>query len=129
MQRKRPIHESEVEIQEWYSGTQQEIRGRALCDIGGLAKVGVGILELPPDCNTKPAHYHTLEEEHLYVLEGAATLHIGDETYTLVAGSYVCFPANQPLAHYIDNNSPGVFRYLIVGERIGNDEVIRPNVT
>jgi len=127
MEPKRPIRESEVKLQAWYTGTKQEISGRALSDVGGLAKVGVGTLELPPGCNTKPAHYHTLEEEHLYVLEGTATLHMGDSTYSLVPGSYVCFPGGQELPHYIDNDGGGVFRYLMIGERIDNDEVIQSN--
>ena len=127
MSAKHPVHESEVESKEWYAGTKQEIRGWALSDVGGLAKVGVGILELPSGCNTKPAHYHTKEEEHLYVLEGVATLHLGDSAHSLVPGSYVCFPAGQALPHYIDNNGSGVFRYIMVGERIADDEVIRSN--
>lgn len=127
MEPKHPIHESEVEFQDWYTGTGQEIRGRALSDVGGIAKVGVGVLELPAGCNTKPAHYHTLEEEHLYVLEGTATLYLGDTTFSLAPGSYVCFPAGQTLPHYIDNDSGEVLRYLMIGERIDDDEVIQAN--
>jgi len=124
---KQPIHESEVDAKTWYTGTNQEIHGRALCDVGGTAKIGVGLLELPSGSDTKPAHHHTLEEEHLYALEGTATLHLGDSRYSLTPGSYVCFPAGQALAHYIENDSPSVFRYLMIGERISHDEVIRSN--
>jgi uncharacterized cupin superfamily protein len=127
MTSKRPIHESEVDTQNWYVGTEREIRGRALCDVGGLAKVGVGLLELPSGCNTKPAHYHTMEEEHLYVLGGTATLQLGDSSYSLVPGSYVCFPAGQALPHYIDHDGPDLFRYLMIGERITDDQVIHVN--
>jgi uncharacterized cupin superfamily protein len=121
---KRPINEDQVEIQVWYAGTDREIRGRALCDVGGPSKVGVGLLELPPGCNTQPGHYHTKEEEHLYALEGRATLHLGDERHTLVKGSYVCFPAGQELLHYIQNDGSVVFRYLMIGERISDDEAV-----
>jgi uncharacterized cupin superfamily protein len=124
MAAKQPIHEDEVAIQTWYAGTDQEIRGRALCDVGGRSRVGVGLLELPPGCNTRPAHYHTKEEEHLYVLEGRATLHLGGARHTLTRGSYVCFPTQQPLAHHISNEGPNVFKYLMIGERIEGDEVI-----
>ena len=121
---KRPIHEDEIEPQIWYAGTDREIRGRALCDVGGPSKVGVGLLELPPGCNTRPAHYHTKEEEHLYALEGRAILYLGDARYSLARGSYVCFPAGQALAHYIQNDGPDYFRYLMIGERISDDEVV-----
>ncbi|MBX3707735.1 MAG: cupin domain-containing protein [Pseudomonadales bacterium] len=121
---KRPIHEDEVQPQVWYAGTDREIHGRALCDVGGSSKIGVGLLELPPGCDTRPAHYHTEEEEHLYVLEGRATLHLGGERYTLVRGSYICFPSGQELHHYIQNDGSVVFRYLMIGERINADQVI-----
>lgn len=121
---KRPIHASDVEAQTWYAGTDREIHGRALSDMGGKAKVGVGLLELPPGCDTKPAHYHTREEEHLYALEGRATLHLGDERHTLTSGSYVCFPAGSSLHHYIENDGASVFRYLMIGERLRDDQVV-----
>ena len=125
---KTPVTVNEVEVQTWYPGTKQEIRGWAVSDVGGMAKVGVGVLELPAGCHTKPAHYHTLEEEHLYVLEGTATLYLGDSSYALSPGVYVCFPAGQALPHYIENDSDDVLRYLMIGERIEDDEVIRPEI-
>ncbi len=111
----------------WGAGTAQEIRGRALCDIDGKAKVGVGLVELGPGCDTRPAHYHPLEEEHLYALAGSATLHLGDEQHVLTPGMYVRFPAGRAVPHHIENTSEAPFRYLMVGERIDADEVVYPD--
>ena len=124
---KRPVRDSDVEQASWYLGTDREIYGRALCDVGGASKIGFGILELGPGCNTLPAHYHTLEEEHLYVLEGVGTLHLGAETYPLEKGSYVNLPAGQAIPHFVSNNSQGPLKYIMVGERIEEDEVIYAN--
>lgn len=121
---KQPLHEDDLEAETWYEGTDREIRGRALCDVGGRSKVGVGLLELPAGSNTRPSHYHTREEEHLYALEGQATLILGDTSYRLVRGSYVCFPAGQALTHHLRNDGPAPFRYLMIGERIDDDQVI-----
>jgi uncharacterized cupin superfamily protein len=123
---KLPVHFTDVAAQAWYVGTDREIRGRALSDAGGDAKIGFGYMELPPGSNTKPAHWHSLEEEHLYALAGEATLHLGETTYALRAGSYVCFPAGQRAAHYLDNTGRAPFVYLIVGERIADDKVTYP---
>lgn len=120
---KKPVHEQDVPVRTWYEGTDREILGRALCDEGSEAKVGFGILELPPGSNTGPAHYHSHEEEHLYVLDGEATLHLGDEAFELVKGCYVCFPAGQEIFHHLENTSQDMFRYIIVGERIEQDRV------
>jgi uncharacterized cupin superfamily protein len=121
---KKPVHESIVPWETWATGTRQEVRGKPLCDIGGAAKVGVGMMELPPGCDTRPAHYHSREEEHLYVLAGRGTLHLGTDTFALEPGSYVCFPAGQALLHCLENTGDLPLRYLMIGERIANDVVV-----
>jgi uncharacterized cupin superfamily protein len=124
---KRPIHASDVEQNAWYLGTNREIFGQALCDVGGSSKIGFGILELSPGCDTRPAHYHTLEEEHLYVLEGVGILHLGADNFPLRKGSYVNFPAGEATPHYVSNTSDASFKYIMVGERIEDDEVVYTN--
>jgi uncharacterized cupin superfamily protein len=124
---KRPLRAHEVPAEVWYAGTDREIRGRALCDAGGNAKVGVGLMELPPGSNTKPSHWHSHEEEHLYALSGSAVLHLGTEQHQLESGSYVCFPAGQAAGHHLENLGSEVFVYLMVGERIESDKVTYPS--
>jgi len=120
---KRPIAATNVPAEVWYAGTDREIRGRALCDVGGTARIGVGLLELPPGSHTRPSHWHSLEEEHLYALSGTAILHLGEERHDLHSGSYVCFPAGQPVAHHLENVGAEPFVYLMIGERIADDRV------
>ncbi|HRP29275.1 MAG TPA: cupin domain-containing protein [Burkholderiaceae bacterium] len=123
---KQPLTAAEVAPEVWYAGTDREIRGRALCDVGGKARLGVGLMELAPGSNTKPGHWHSHEEEHLYALSGSAVLHLGAEQFELQAGSYVCFPAGQPAPHHLQNNAGQPFVYLIIGERIADDRVTYP---
>lgn len=124
---KQPLHILDIEPETWYENTDREIHGRALCDVGGPSKVGVGLIDFPSGSNTRPAHYHTREEEHLYVIEGAMTLCLGDRKFHLKAGNYVCFPAGKPLAHYLENESAEPCRYLMIGERVDGDEVVYPD--
>ena len=70
-----------------------------------------------PGKHSAPAHYHTLEEEHVYILEGALTVRIGADTFEMKAGDYVCFPAGQKAEHCLINNSGAACRYVIMGER------------
>ena len=51
-------------------------------------------------------------------------MHLGDQQFELRAGSFVCFPAGQAEAHYIDNTGSETFTYIIVGERIADDQVV-----
>jgi uncharacterized cupin superfamily protein len=124
---KRPLQASDVPAEVWYAGTDREIRGRPLSDVGGKARVGFGLMELPAGSNTKPGHWHSHEEEHLYALSGAAVLRLGAELHLLEAGSYVCFPAGQAAAHHLENSGTETFVYLMVGERIADDKVTYPS--
>jgi uncharacterized cupin superfamily protein len=124
---KQPIQTNDVPAERWYAGTDREIFGRPLSDVGGKAKIGFGYMELPPGSCTKPGHWHSHEEEHLYALAGEATLHLGAQRFALCKGSYVCFPAGQAEAHHLENTSTATFVYLIVGERIAGDRVTYPD--
>jgi uncharacterized cupin superfamily protein len=78
--------------------------------------VGVAIEELPPGMRTAPAHYHFIEEEHVYILEGTLTLRLGTARHRMKAGDYVCFPAGQKAGHTLINDGDQPCRYVIVGE-------------
>jgi len=41
------------------------------------------------------------------ILEGQATLLLGDERHAMKEGDYVCFPAGQKTGHSILNSGPG----------------------
>jgi uncharacterized cupin superfamily protein len=83
--------------------------------------VGVAIEELPAGMRTAPAHYHMIEEEHLFILEGALTLRLGAERHPMKAGDYACFPAGQKAGHTLINEGDKPCRYVIVGENSPNE--------
>jgi uncharacterized cupin superfamily protein len=95
-------------------------------DISGK-HLGVRIEELQPGGTSSVHHYHTLEEEHVLVLSGEATLHLGSEQYTLRPGDHVWFEAGKQMAHHIENTSSEHFRFLVFGERLEGDTVFYPN--
>jgi uncharacterized cupin superfamily protein len=121
---KTPIREADIPWNVWYESTDREIRGKGLCDIGGESSIGVGLLELSPGCNTRPAHYHVREEEHLFALSGKAKLFLGRDVFELEAGSFVCFPAGQKLLHHLVNDSDEPFRYIMIGVRDNTDRIV-----
>ena len=119
---KRPLHEGDLPWDVFAAGGRQELRAKALCDQGGKARLGVGLLELPAGSD-RPPHYHSHEEEHLYVLSGRVILCLGPEEFELGAGGYACFPAGQEIFHHLENRSEAPVRYLMIGERIAADRV------
>lgn len=114
-----------------HDATFEEIttpRGETLrqLDLSG-DHLGVRIEDLPPGGTSSFHHYHTLEEEHVLVMSGSATLHLGSEEHALYEGDHVCFMAGNPVPHHIENRSSSNFKFLVFGERIHGDTVFYPN--
>jgi uncharacterized cupin superfamily protein len=116
-----PFSVEEVAWEPYEHGERFASRTRQLGEFGGCKHVGVC---MAPGKQACPAHYHMLEEEHLLVLEGSLTLRLGERSFQLSAGSYVCFPAGQKAGHALLNNSGAVCRYLIIGERNPHDVIV-----
>jgi uncharacterized cupin superfamily protein len=87
---------------------------RALGDAGGLTQFGVNLTTLEPGAMSALRHWHTHEDEFVFVLEGevmAAT-----------------FPAGEPNGHQLVNRSAASATYLEVGTRSPVEDVVYPDV-
>lgn len=94
---------------------------RRLGDAGGLKDYGVNLMTLPPRAWSSQRHWHSHEDEFVYVLEGEVTL-IEDEGKTLIrAGECAAFPKGTGNGHHLINESSGVAVYLEVGSRHPDD--------
>ncbi|NJR62802.1 MAG: cupin domain-containing protein [Cyanobacteria bacterium CRU_2_1] len=122
-----PFSVEDVPWEEWHQGERFGSRTRQIGRYGGGSHMGVVMEELAPGKQSCPAHYHLLEEEHLLILEGQATLRMGEQTYEVSAGDYVCFPAGQAVAHTLMNNSTAPCRFLVIGEDNPHDVVVYPD--
>lgn len=90
-------------------------------------RIGVVILEVPPGGRSAPFHYHSAEEEHVYVLDGTPTLRLGDATRPMAPGDYACFPAGQRAGHCLANDTAAPVRCVVIGERNPNDVIVYPD--
>jgi len=100
-------------------------RRRNLADERG-SHLGVAREDLLPGWQSNLLHYHMLEEEHVFILEGELTLRLGDKSYVMKAGDHVCFPAGQQVGHCLVNHTDKVCRYLLIGERNPHDICVYP---
>jgi len=72
---------------------------------------------LAPGSWSSQRHWHTNEDEFIYVLEGEVTL-VTDGGETLLGpGMAAGFPAGKPDGHHLINRSGRPARYLEVGTR------------
>lgn len=119
-----PFSVDDVPVESYARGDRFGISFQGLGDFGGGSHVGVEIVIIAPGRQSYPAHYHMLEEEHVLILEGEVTLRLGERSFALSAGSYVCFPAGQKAGHALVNEGNAPCRYLIVGERNPKEVVV-----
>jgi len=94
---------------------------RRLGDAGGLRDFGVNLMTLPPGNWSSQRHWHSHEDELVYILEGELTLvEDGGETI-LRKGDCATFPKGTGNGHHMINRSSSVAVYLEVGSRQRED--------
>jgi uncharacterized cupin superfamily protein len=88
-----------------------------LGDAAGLSQFGVNLMRLPPGQWTSQRHWHTAEEEFVYVLAGEVVLVTDEGEQLMRAGDCAGFPAGVPNGHHLQNRSDAEAVLLEVGSR------------
>ena len=92
----------------------------------GGEHLGVRVEKLQPGEASSIHHFHSMEEEHVLILDGSATLLLGADEVAVKAGDHCWFQAGSELAHHIENRSSEDMKYLVFGERCAGDVVFYP---
>lgn len=94
---------------------------RRLGDAGGLRDFGVNLMTLPPGRWSSQRHWHSHEDEFVYVLEGELTL-VEDQGLTVLhPGDCAAFAKGTGNGHHLQNLGSEVAIYLEVGSRQPDD--------
>lgn len=101
---------------------------RALGDALGLTKIGVNLTTLMPGRESAMRHFHTHEDELLFVVEGEVVLRTEAGEQVLTAGMCAGFPAGVRDGHQLVNRSDRPARYLEVSNRDPDDGAEYPDV-
>jgi len=94
---------------------------RRLGDAGQLKDFGVNLNTLPPGQWSSQRHWHSHEDEFVYVLEGELTLVEDEGEILLRAGDCAAFPKGTGNGHHLRNTSSSTAVYLEVGSRHPDD--------
>lgn len=94
-----------------------------LGDAGRLTDFGVNLLELSPGAWSSQRHWHSAEDEFVWVLEGEVTLIDDDGEHQLRAGECAAFAKGEANGHHLVNRSGTVARCLEIGTRKPDDDV------
>ena len=91
---------------------------RRLGDLAGLTQFGVNLLRLPPGAWSSQRHWHSHEDEFVYVLAGEVALVTDAGAEILRAGDAAGFKAGERDGHHLQNRSGTEALLLEVGSRL-----------
>jgi len=91
---------------------------KKLGDAAGLTQFGVNLLRLPPGTWSSQRHWHTGEDEFIYVLSGEVVLVTDSGEEVLRSGDAAGFLAGDANGHSLQNRSSGDADVLEIGTRV-----------
>lgn len=121
------INERDVEWDEYDHG-ETTFRRKELSNAAGAADLGCSLYELPPGKRSWPYHYHTANEEALFVLAGDGRLRCEDGEVPLTAGDFVTLPADESGGHQVVSDGGDPLRYLAVSTMNEPDVTVYPEL-
>jgi uncharacterized cupin superfamily protein len=95
--------------------TRERVR---LGDAAGLTQFGVNLLRLPPGAWSSQRHWHTGEDEFVYVVSGEVVLVTDAGEEVLNTGECAGFKANDGNGHCLQNRSGQDAVVLEIGSRV-----------
>jgi uncharacterized cupin superfamily protein len=100
---------------------------RVLGDLFGLSSFGVNYSRLEPGGMSSFRHFHSKQDEFIYIVQGSAILVTEAGEITVSAGMCAGFPAGRANAHHLVNRSDADVYYLEIGDRSAGDVVTYPD--
>ena len=100
---------------------------RRLAAACGIKNLGVNLVTLGPGGQSALRHWHTLEDEFVYVLEGEVVLVTNEGEQTLKAGMCAGYPAGSKNGHHFINRSQKPAKYLEMGTNVPGDTAFYPD--
>jgi uncharacterized cupin superfamily protein len=101
---------------------------RRLGDAAGLTQYGVNLLRLPPGAWSSQRHWHTAEDEFIYVVAGEVTLVTDAGPEILRAGDCAGFKAGDTDGHTLQNRSSADAVVLEIGTRVPGNKAYYPDI-
>lgn len=101
---------------------------RALGDAAGLTTIGINHTTLSPGAASSMRHWHTREDEFVFVLAGELALVTNKGEVTIRAGQCAGFPAGRSDGHQFVNRGSVPAVYLEMSNRDETDVAHYPDV-
>lgn len=99
-----------------------------LGDAADLTQFGVNLCTLPPGTWSSQRHWHSREDEMVYVVAGEVTLVTDDGEEILRAGDAAGFKAGEENGHHLQNRSDRDAVVLEIGTRVAGDIAVYSSI-
>lgn len=127
------VNRADVPVETWKPGRGRfHVTAREIALALPARDLGYSISTVEPGARSCPYHFHHLEEEVFFVLEGRGHLRQGDgqgdeELIELGPGDFVSFPPGTGIAHQFINPYEAPFTYLALSNRLAADVAEYPD--
>ncbi|MEM6451831.1 MAG: cupin domain-containing protein [Cyanobacteria bacterium P01_D01_bin.105] len=106
------------------------VAGRSRQRVGqaaGLTHFGVNLTTLEPGAQSALRHWHSAQDEFVYVVQGELTLLTNEGEQTLGVSDMAGFAAGRANGHQLINRSEAAAVYLEIGDRTRPDTAEYPD--
>lgn len=106
------------------------VTGRSRQRVGnaaGLKNFGVNLTTLQPGTQSALRHWHSAQDEFVYVVEGELVLVTNEGEQILQTGDMAGFAAGKANGHHLINRSQAAAVYLEIGDRTQPDTAQYPD--
>ncbi|MEM8808291.1 MAG: cupin domain-containing protein [Cyanobacteria bacterium P01_G01_bin.38] len=101
---------------------------KRLGDAAGFKNFGVNLTTLAPGAQSALRHWHMLQDEFVYIVQGELVLVTDQGEHVMTPGMMAGFPAGEANGHHLINRSKQLAVYLEIGDRTPGDRVDYPDV-
>ncbi len=109
---------------------QMAVVGRSRQRVGkaaGLQNFGVNLTTLAPGSQSALRHWHSAQDEFVYVASGELVLITDEGEQTLTPGDMAGFVAGRANGHHLVNRSDAIATYLEIGDKSTPDRAEYPD--
>jgi uncharacterized cupin superfamily protein len=111
-----------------YRAANQKRWNRRLGDHAGLTNFGVNLTRIVSGGQSSARHWHSRQDEFVYVLSGTVMLETDAGEQELKPGTCAGFPAGAADGHRFVNRSNEDVLLLVVGDRTADDDIAYPDI-
>jgi uncharacterized cupin superfamily protein len=119
----RIVNVADVEPRKIVKGSRFGANARGLGRATSATRIGCTHYEVEPGRTAFPHHFHCLNDEAMYILEGIGTLRIGKDEVAVRAGDWINVPAGPEHAHQLLNTGSTTLRYLCMST-LGSADIV-----